>query len=63
MHVDEKKRYDKRTIDRNLRQGVVSRTEYEEHLARLPDVSNKVFDREEEDNQRKRNPRKRKRSS
>ncbi len=42
MHTDEEKRYDKRTIERDLRQGLISRKEYEEYLRKIPDVSNKV---------------------
>ncbi len=44
MHTDEEKKYDKRTIERNLRQGVISHREYEEYLRKIPDVSDKVFE-------------------
>jgi len=46
MHVDENKRFDKRTIDQNIREGSLSRKEYEDYLASLPDVSGKVHDSE-----------------
>lgn len=48
MHVDENKKFDKRTIARRIREGSISQKEYEKHLARLPDVSDKVYDPEEE---------------
>ncbi len=43
MHIDEKKRYDKRTLERDLREGVISQKEVEEYLAKLPDAWHKVF--------------------
>ncbi|NIO03037.1 MAG: hypothetical protein GTN74_00050 [Proteobacteria bacterium] len=43
MHTDEEKRYDKRTIEGNLRQGVMSHQEFQEYLTNLPDVSHKAF--------------------
>ena len=53
MHIDEKKRYDKRTIERSLREGLISLKEYERHFANLPDVSDKIFAWGEEDNKGK----------
>jgi len=53
VHIDEKKRYDKRTIERSLREGLISLKEYERHLANLPDVSDKIFAWGEEDNKGK----------
>ena len=43
MHTDETKRFDKRNVESNLRNGVISRKEYETYLSKLPDVSDKVF--------------------
>ena len=43
MHTDETKKFDKRNVESNIRNGVVSKKEYETYLSRLPDVSDKVF--------------------
>jgi hypothetical protein len=32
-------KFDKRTVDRNLKSGVVSQKEYEKHLSKLPDLA------------------------
>ena len=48
MHTDENKKYDRRNIDSNLQRGSVSTKEYETYLSRLPDVSDKAFDPDEE---------------
>jgi hypothetical protein len=50
MHIDENKKFDKRTIERNLKEGIISEKEWEALLKNLPDVSDKValIDREEE---------------
>lgn len=42
MHIDESKKFDKRTIERNLKEGIVSAKEWEQFLKKLPDVSDKV---------------------
>ena len=42
MHIDENKKFDKRSIERNLREGTVSAKEWEEYLKKLPDISDKV---------------------
>ncbi len=42
MHIDESKKFDKRTIERNLKEGTVSAKEWEQFLKKLPDVSDKV---------------------
>jgi hypothetical protein len=39
MHIDENKKWDKRTIERNLKEGVVSPNEWEKYLKSLPDSS------------------------
>lgn len=48
MHTDENKRYDRRNIASSLRRGVVTPNDYETYLSKLPDVSHKLFDPEEE---------------
>jgi hypothetical protein len=47
MHIDEEKKFDKRNIARNIKNGVISQKDYETLLSRLPDVSNKLFNPEE----------------
>jgi len=47
MHTDESKRFDKRSIESNLRRKIVTKKDYENFLARLPDVSDKLFNPEE----------------
>ncbi len=42
MHIDENKKFDKRTIEKNLREGVVSAEEWKKYLRSLPDVSDNV---------------------
>lgn len=42
MHIDESKKFDKRTIQRNLKEGIISAKEWEQFLKKLPDVSDKV---------------------
>lgn len=39
MHIDETKKFDKRTIERNLKEGIISAQEWEKYLKALPDVS------------------------
>lgn len=53
MHIDEKKRYDKRTIEQNLKEGLISQEEYEAYLANLPDVLDKIFVRGKERKKKK----------
>lgn len=48
MHLDENKKFDKRNIERNLKDGLITKKDYENYLAKLPDVSDKVFSPEEE---------------
>ncbi len=47
MHIDENKKFDKRNVTRNIKNGVISQKDYETLLSRLPDVSNKLFNPEE----------------
>jgi hypothetical protein len=42
MHIDEDKKFDKRTIEKNLKEGIVSAKEWEQFLKKLPDASDKV---------------------
>ena len=47
MHIDEDKKFDKRNIARNVKNGIITQKDYETFLSRLPDVSNKLFNPEE----------------
>ena len=47
MHIDENKTFDKRTIVRNIKGGVITQKDYESYLSRLPDVSDKLFNPED----------------
>jgi len=49
MHVDESKKFDKRNIERNIKDEVITLKDYENHLSKLPDVSDKIFLPEQED--------------
>jgi hypothetical protein len=39
VHIDEDKKFDKRTIERNLREGIITAEEWKKYLKALPDVS------------------------
>ena len=47
MHIDENKRFDKRNIQKNVKDGIITEKEYEMFLSKLPDVSDKLFSPEE----------------
>ena len=47
MHTDEGKRYDKRNIQNNLQRRIMTKKDFENFLAELPDVSDKIFNPEE----------------
>lgn len=47
MHVDESKKFDKRNIERNIKDGRITLKDYENYLSRLPDVSDKIYTPEE----------------
>ena len=47
MHTDENKRFDKRNIERNIKDGIISRKDYEIYLSKLPDAGDRVFNPEE----------------
>ena len=42
MHIDESKKFDRRNIERNLKEGMITLKEYEGYLAKLPDASDKI---------------------
>ena len=43
MHTDENKKFDKRSIERNIKDGIITQKDYEIYLSKLPDVSDKLF--------------------
>ena len=43
MHTDENKRFDKRNVERNIKNGIITQKDYEIYLSKLPDVSDKLF--------------------
>jgi hypothetical protein len=47
MHIDEDKRFDKRNLMMNIKNGVITQKEYEIWVSKLPDASDKVFNPEE----------------
>jgi hypothetical protein len=47
MHIDENKKFDKRNIEKNVKDGIITEKEYEMFLSKLPDVSDKLFSPEE----------------
>ena len=47
MHTDEQKKFDIRTIERNTKSGIITQKDYETYLSKLSDVSDKVFNPEE----------------
>jgi len=47
MHIDENKKFDKRNIAKNVKNGVIVQKDYEFYLSKLPDVSDKLFNPEE----------------
>lgn len=47
MHIDEQKKFDKRNIERNVKNGIISQKDYEMYLSKLPDASDKILNPEE----------------
>ncbi|MGZ6276940.1 MAG: hypothetical protein ACXWMI_12670 [Syntrophales bacterium] len=47
MHIDENKRFDKRNIEKNVKDGIITEKDYETFLSKLPDVSDKLFSPDE----------------
>ncbi len=48
MHIDENKKFDKRNIEKNIKNGIITQKDYEIYLLKLPDISDKLFSLEEE---------------
>ena len=48
MHIDENKKFDKRNIEKNIKNGIITQKDYEIYLSKLPDISDKLFSIEEE---------------
>ncbi len=48
MHIDESKKYDRRNIERNIKDGIIAEKDYEIYLSKLPDISDKSFNLEED---------------
>ncbi len=47
MHIDENKKFDKRNIEKNIKDGIITEKDYEIFLSKLPDLSDKLFSPEE----------------
>jgi len=47
MHIDEGKKFDRRNIARNIKDGIIAQKDYEIFLSKLPDSSDKSFNPEE----------------
>jgi len=47
MHIDEEKKFDKRNIAKNVKNGIITQKDYQFYLSKLPDVSDKLFNLEE----------------
>jgi hypothetical protein len=48
MHIDENKKFDKRNIEKNIKNGIITQKDYEIFLSKLPDISDKLFSPGEE---------------
>ncbi len=46
MHIDENKKFDRRNIERNIKNGIITQKDYETYLSKLPDVIDKLFNLE-----------------
>jgi hypothetical protein len=47
MHIDEEKKFDKRNVARNIKNGIITQKDYETFVSRLPDASSKLFNPED----------------
>ena len=47
MHIDENKKFDKRNIEKNIKNGIITQKDYEIYISKLPDISDKLFSPEE----------------
>jgi len=43
MHIDESKRFDKRNVAQNIKNGIITQKDYEIFLSKLPDASEKLL--------------------
>jgi hypothetical protein len=48
MHIDENKKFDKRNIEKNIRSRIILQKEYEIYLSKLPDISDKIYNPDED---------------
>jgi hypothetical protein len=48
MHIDENKKFDKRNIEKNIKNGIITQKDYEIYLSKLPEVGEKLFILEED---------------
>jgi hypothetical protein len=48
MHIDENKKFDKRNIEKNIKNGIITQKDYDIYISKLPDISDKLFSPEEE---------------
>jgi hypothetical protein len=46
MHIDEDKKFDRRNIQRNIKDGIITQKDYEIYLSKLLDSSDKLFNPE-----------------
>jgi hypothetical protein len=46
MHIDENKKFDKRNIERNIKNRIITQKDYETYLSKLPDAIDKLFNLE-----------------
>jgi hypothetical protein len=46
MHIDENKKFDKRNIERNIKNGIIAQKDFEIYLSKLPDVGEKSLNPE-----------------
>jgi len=47
MHINENKKFDKRNIGKNIKNGIITQKDYEIYLSKLPDAGDKLFSPEE----------------
>jgi hypothetical protein len=47
MHTDEGKIFDKRNVERNIKEGTIAQKDYEIYISKLPDAGDKIFNPEE----------------
>ena len=47
MHIDENKKFDKRNVEKNIKDGAITIKDYEIYLSKLPDAGDKLFSPEE----------------